>query len=296
MARASGLGKGLGSLIPSGSQPKSPIGIDTIPVADVKPNPYQPRKHFDEESLSTLADSIRELGVLQPILVRNTENGYELVAGERRWRAAKRVGLTEIPALVRDVDDTVSLEQAIVENVQRSDLNPIEEAAAYQQLIEEFKLTHDSVAKRVGKSRTAVTNTLRLLVLPPSIQKMVRDNKLSMGHARALLGTPDRIFQEKIAKQAVAEGMSVRSVEEAVRAVSEEEIDLTSKNTAKKTPLRAPGLIELESLLGDYLNTRVSISMGTDKGKISIDFSTLEDLERIYLLMADAAQHEAVNA
>jgi ParB family chromosome partitioning protein len=293
MAKASGLGKGLGSLIPSTSQPpQSAAGIDVIPIADVQPNPYQPRKHFDETSLSTLADSIRELGVLQPILVRPTGSGYEIVAGERRWRAAKRVGLTSIPALISDVSDTVSLEQAIVENIQRSDLNPMEEATAYQQLIEEFKLTHDQVAKRVGKSRTAISNTLRLLVLPPSIQKMVRDNKLSMGHARALLGTPDRVYQEKIARQAAAEGWSVRAVEEAVRLSQDEEIDLTRQE--RKTQLRAPGLIELESLLGDYLNTRVSISMKADKGKIAIDFSTLEDLERIYLLMAQ--ENETANA
>ena len=287
MARASGLGKGLGSLIPSENQTQSQsgAGVDSIPVSDIKPNPHQPRKYFDEEALATLADSIRELGVLQPILIRPSESGYEIIAGERRWRAAKRVGLTAIPALVREADDTISLEQSIVENIQRSDLNPLEEAAAYQQLIEEFKLTHEQAAKRVGKSRTAITNILRLLILPPSIQKMVRDSKLSMGHARALLGTPDRALQEKIAKQTVAEGWSVRAVEEAIRESLTDEVDLAKAE--KRTPLRAPGLIELESLLGDYLNTRVSISMGTDKGKIAIDFSTLEDLERIYLLMAE---------
>ncbi len=286
MARASGLGKGLGSLIPSENQKQpSSAGVDSIPITDVQPNPHQPRKYFDDEALSTLADSIRELGVLQPILVRPVGSGYEIVAGERRWRAAKRVGLTSIPALVKEVDETASLEQAIVENIQRSDLNPLEEAAAYQELIEEFKLTHDQVAKRVGKSRTAVTNILRLLVLPPSIQKMVRDNRLSMGHARALLSTPDRVFQEKVAKQAAAEGWSVRAVEEAIRGSQDNEVDLVKAE--KKTPLRAPGLIELESLLGDYLNTRVNISMGSDRGKIAIDFSTLEDLERIYLLMAE---------
>lgn len=286
MARASGLGKGLGSLIPSENQTQSKTaGVDSIPLADVQPNPHQPRKYFDDEALSTLADSIRELGVLQPILVRPVGSGYEIVAGERRWRAAKRVGLTSIPALVKDVDETASLEQAIVENIQRSDLNPLEEAAAYQELIEEFKLTHDQVAKRVGKSRTAVTNILRLLVLPPSIQKMVRDNRLSMGHARALLSSPDRVFQEKIAKQAATEGWSVRAVEEAIRDSEEVEVDLVKAE--KKSPLRAPGLIELETLLGDYLNTRVNISMGSDRGKIAIDFSTLEDLERIYLLMAE---------
>lgn len=285
MGRASGLGKGLGSLIPSESQPQEVVGVETIAVADVSPNPHQPRKYFDEEALCTLSDSIRELGVLQPILVRPTRSGYEIVAGERRWRAAKRVGLTQIPALVREVDDTVSLEQSIVENIQRSDLNPLEEAAAYQQLIEEFSLTHEQVAKRVGKSRASITNILRLLVLPPSIQKMVRDGMLSMGHARALLGTPDRVYQEKIAKQAAAEGWSVRAVEEAIRA-DDEVVDITTHTKAKNS-LRAPGLIELENLLGDYLNTRVSISMGSDKGKIAIDFSTLEDLERIYMLVAE---------
>lgn len=292
MARVSGLGKGLGSLIPSGVSPTAVSGIDMIAISDVSPNPFQPRKHFDEESLSTLADSIRELGVLQPILVRKSENGYELIAGERRFRASKRVGLTEIPALIKDVNDSVSLEQAIVENIQRSDLNPLEESAAYQQLIEEFELTHDQVAKRVGKSRASVTNTLRLLQLPPSIQKMIRDSKLTMGHARALLSTPDRELQESIAKKAVAEGWSVRSMEEAVREVSEDEIDLTKPQT--RSQLRAPGLIELESLLGDFLNTRIAIKMsGADKGKITIDFSTLEDLERIYRLMTEKQSEEA---
>lgn len=286
MARVSGLGKGLGSLIPSGVSPTTVSGIDMIAIADVTPNPFQPRKHFDEEALATLADSIRELGVLQPILVRKSENGYELIAGERRFRASKRVGLTEIPALIKDVNDSVSLEQAIVENIQRSDLNPLEESAAYQQLIEEFELTHEQVAKRVGKSRASVSNTLRLLQLPPSIQKMIRDSKLSMGHARALLTTPDRELQESIAKQAVAQGWSVRAMEEAVREISGDEIDLTKPE--KRTQLRAPGLIELESLLGDFLNTRIAIKMsGADKGKIAIDFSTLEDLERIYRLMTE---------
>ncbi len=292
MGKASGLGKGLGSLIPSQQQPKASAGIEEISVSEISPNPNQPRKYFDEASLSTLADSIRELGVLQPILVRRRGNTFEIIAGERRWRASKRVGLSSIPVIVTDVDDSVSLEQAIVENVQRSDLNPMEEATAYQQLIEDFNLTHDQVAKRVGKSRTTITNILRLLVLPPSIQKMVRDNKLSMGHARALLGTPDRVFQEQIAKKAVSEGWSVRAIEEAVRDATEAEVDLTKKD--RSTPLRAPGLIELESLLGDRLNTRVNISMKGDKGKITIDFSTLEDLERIYLLMAEQQSQDVM--
>lgn len=199
--------------------------------------------------------------------------------------------MTSIPALIKDVNDAVSLEQAIVENIQRSDLNPLEESAAYQQLLEEFELTHEQVAKRVGKSRATISNTLRLLQLPPSIQKMIRESKLSMGHARALLGTPNRELQESLAKKAVAEGWSVRAMEEAVREVSEDEIDLT-KNKGR-TQLRAPGLIELESLLGDYLNTRINIKMsGSDKGKIMIDFSTLEDLERVYRLMTENSSTE----
>ena len=187
----------------------------------IHPNPQQPREHFDEESLAALAESIREVGVLQPVLVREQGDGYELIAGERRWRAARRVGLQTIPAIVRHADDAAVLQQAIVENVQREELNPLEEAAAYQQLIEDFSLTHDDVATRVGKSRATVTNMLRLLQLPPAIQRYVKDGNLRMGHARALLGTPDRAFQEQLARRAVNDDLSVREVEEAIRARTE---------------------------------------------------------------------------
>jgi ParB family chromosome partitioning protein len=200
----------------AGASPSS--ALVELPLTDVAPNRYQPRASFDEDSLTTLTASVRELGVLQPVLVRPLDDGtYELIAGERRWRAAKRAGLQTIPALVREVDDTTSLEHALVENLQRTDLNPLEEAAAYQQLIEEFGLTHEQVALRVGRSRAAISNTLRLFQLPPAIQKLVAEGRLSAGHARALLGTPDRAFQEALARRVVADGLSVREVEEAVR-------------------------------------------------------------------------------
>ena len=238
--------------------------------------------------------------MLQPVLVRPTTEGeggeqYELIAGERRWRAARRVGLQTIPALVRDTDDAAALEQALVENLHRDSLNPLEEAAAYQQLIEDFGLTHDEVAARVGRSRTTVTNHLRLMQLPPAIQKLLQQGKLSMGHARALLGSPDRNFQEVLAKRVVADDLSVRAVEEAVREHQGDTgaaaaVDAAGDGAAAtRRPLRPPGLLELEELLGDHLETRVKISMGSARGKVVVEFSTLEDLERIYRLMTDGA-------
>jgi ParB family transcriptional regulator, chromosome partitioning protein len=290
VARRGGLGKGLGALIPAGV-PEGIGGLEEIPVSAIRPNPYQPREHFDEEELASLAESIREVGILQPVLVRETSEGYELIAGERRWRAARRVGLQHIPALVRDTDDASALEHALVENVHRADLNVLEEAAAYQQLIEDFGLTHEEVAIRVGRSRTSVTNTLRLLQLPPAVQRMVRDRSLTMGHARALLGSPDRALQEQLAKRIVVEGLSVRAVEEALRAnnapAERDGGDRTKEARNATRPLRPPGLLELESLLGDHLDTRVRVEMGAKRGKVSIEFSTLEDLERIYKLITD---------
>lgn len=289
MARQGGLGKGLGALIPTGSVTESPSGLEEVPVAAVRPNRFQPRARFDEEELTSLAESIREVGVLQPILVRPIGDQYELVAGERRWRAARRVGLQTIPALVRETDDTASLEHALVENLHRADLNPLEEAAAYQQLIEDFQLTHEQIATRVGQSRAAVTNKLRLLQLPPAVQKLVQEGQLDMGHARALLGTPDRAYQEQLARRIAAEGLSVRAVEEAIRARQQDPgADKVRTNSATKR-LRPPGLLELEDLLGDYLDTRVKVDMGARKGRVVIEFSTLEDLERIYRQMTEPA-------
>jgi ParB family chromosome partitioning protein len=297
VARRGGLGKGLGALIPPGGTEGAAAesgGLDELALASIKPNRFQPRDHFDEEALGLLADSIREVGVLQPVLVRPTGDGeYELIAGERRWRAARRVGLQTIPALVRETDDAAALEQALVENLHRDSLNPLEEAAAYQQLIEDFGLTHDEVAARVGRSRATVSNTLRLMQLPPAIQKSVQDGKLTMGHARALLGSPDRAFQEQLAKRIVEEDLSVRATEDAIR-------DHQGENAAPGSgggggaptsgrKLRPPGLVELEELLGDHLETRVSISMGSARGKVVVEFSTLEDLERIYRRITDGA-------
>jgi ParB family transcriptional regulator, chromosome partitioning protein len=292
MARRGGLGKGLGALIPTGpgeTPAASGGGLEQIPVSAISPNQYQPRAHFDEEELSSLAESIRAVGVLQPVLVRPKADGtYELIAGERRWRASRRVGLQTIPALIRETDDTAALEQALVENVHRADLNPMEEAAAYQQLIEDFSMTHEQVATRVGRSRASVSNTLRLLQLPPAVQVMVRDRTLDMGHARALLASPDRGFQEQMAKRAASEGLSVRAVEDAVR----EHGGATGGSPATKpgtstSPGRPAALLELENLLGDHLDTRVKVTMSGKRGRIVVEFSDLEDLERIYRAMTD---------
>jgi ParB family chromosome partitioning protein len=302
VARRGGLGKGLGALIPPGTSLDADTGtgagLEELPTASIQPNRFQPRDHFDEEALGALADSIREVGVLQPILVRPVGDGYELIAGERRWRAARRVGLQMIPALVRETDDATSIQHALVENLHRDDLNPLEEAAAYQQLIEDFGLTHEAVASQVGKSRTSVTNSLRLLQLPPSIQKLVHEGRLNMGQARALLATPDRAFQEQLARRIVQDDLSVRAVEEAIREHDGQPSTGTSGAPAvapkpRGGTLRPPGLLELEELLGDHLETRVTISMGAARGKVVIEFSTLEDLERIYRLMTEGANAPA---
>jgi ParB family transcriptional regulator, chromosome partitioning protein len=300
--RRSGLGKGLAALIPAEAvtNEAGTTTLQDLPVVAIEPNPNQPRVHFDEESLADLAASIREMGVLQPVLVRAAEPGrYRLIAGERRWRAARRAGLDTIPAIVRDTDELGSIEQALVENLHRQDLTALEEAAAYQQLIEDFDLTHEDVATRVGKSRVAVTNTLRLLQLPPTIQHLLADGRLTAGHARALLGTPDRGFQETLARRAVAEHLSVRAVEEAVRSHAADAgrteatggpSGPTSITPIARQPLRPPGLLELEELLSDYLDTRVSVTMGTGRGKLVVEFATLEDLERIYRLVTEAPE------
>lgn len=300
MARSSGLGKGLSSIIPTAelSETDTTRGavLSDIPVASVSPNPNQPRRHFDEESLTELSASIAEMGVLQPILVRPVEGGaFELIAGERRWRAAQRAGLTTIPAVIRMTDDATSVEQALVENLHRQDLTALEEAAAFQQLLDEFGLTHDQVATRVGKSRSAITNSLRLLGLPPAVQHLLADGKLSAGHARALLGTPDRARQEQLAREAAAGGWSVRMVEDAVRADGTPAAGAVAEHSGPEpvdgagltpsTRLRPPGLLELEHLLAEHLDTRVSVQMTARKGRVSIEFADLEDLERIYRAM-----------
>lgn len=298
MSRKGGLGRGLSALIPTGDLEveESAAGLHNLELSAVRANPLQPRKAFDEETLEGLVDSIRELGVLQPILVRQTDTGFEIIAGERRWRAAKRVGLPTIPAIVRTVDDVSSLEQALVENLHRQDLNALEEAAAYQQLIDDFSMTQEQVAKRVGKSRSAVANHLRLFQLSPAVQKLVGEGLLSAGHAKALLGHPDRAYQEAVAKRVVSESLSVREVEQLIK----ERIDLEAglgggalaggsgtSESSEPTPdperkLRPPGILELEELLASYLDTRVGVSMTAKRGKVTVEFANLEDLERLY--------------
>lgn len=307
MARRPGLGSGLNALIPGGmteslSQAKDGPVLMDIPVKDLVPNPNQPRVHFDEESLSDLSASIREIGVLQPLLVRQMPDGsYQLIAGERRWRAAQRAGLMTVPAVVKTTDDMTSVEQALVENLHRQDLSPLEEASAFQQLIDDFGLTHDDVAKRVGKSRSSVTNALRLFSLPPAIQSLLADGRLSAGHAKALLGSPDRAFQEQLARRAVTEGWSVRAVEEAVRDrgdVATRTPDVSNASPGTKTgiagasKLRPAGLLELEERIADYLETRVSVKMANKKGTITVEFADLEDLERLYYLMLGDSQKQ----
>ncbi|HXZ83671.1 MAG TPA: ParB/RepB/Spo0J family partition protein [Acidimicrobiales bacterium] len=292
MARRSGLGKGLGALIPSEPSRSESSGLREIALARIRPNPHQPRSHFDEEALASLVDSIRAVGVLQPVLVREAgDEEYELIAGERRCRAARRAGLLAIPALIQVADDALSLEQALVENLHREDLNPLDEAAAYQQLIEDFHLTHDSIAHRVGKSRAAISNALRLFQLPPAVQRLIRDGQLSAGHARALLMTPDRELQESLANQAVAAGLSVRALEELVHDLTETPAPeppaepTTRPASTRASGLRPPGVLELEELLAAYLNTRVRVELRANRGRVTVEFATLEDLERIYRLM-----------
>jgi len=289
--RQGGLGKGLGSLIPTAPAPapeqvQSPLR--DIPVGKIVPNTYQPRQTFDEAALVELAGSIGELGVLQPILVRALGDGtYELIAGERRWRAATRAGLEDIPAIVRDIDDETSLAHAIVENVQRAELNAIEEAAAFKQLIDEFSLTQDQVATRVGRSRPAIANALRLLQLPTDVQRMIIEGQLSAGHGRVLVTVEDRQRDDLVAL-VIEKNLSVRALETLVREQSE-------KAAADATPspgagggvgeTKLPALLELEELLGERFATKVGISLGAKRGRMTIDFADVDDLERIYALM-----------
>jgi ParB family transcriptional regulator, chromosome partitioning protein len=293
--RRGGLGKGLGALIPSDVAPSTAAGlasrpaIEEVPINQIDPNPYQPRNSFDEESLAGLTASIRELGVLQPILVRRVgDDRYAIIAGERRWRAAKRAGLQFIPVIVRQVNDELTLQHALVENLHRDDLNPLEEAAAYQQLVEDFALTQEEVAHKVGKSRSAVANLLRLFQLPPQVQRLVAEGRVSAGHAKALLGTPDRAFQESLARRVATDGLSVRDTEEAVRQRNglAGAPSGSSGSSTGRTKLRPPGLLELEELLAEQLDTRVSINVGPKRGRVVIEFADLEDLERIYRVMA----------
>lgn len=282
MARRSGLGRGLGALIPEEDEEELGATLRELAIDEIVPNPFQPREEFDEGAIAALADSIEQVGVLQPVLVRpDAAGGYQLIAGERRWRASRQAGLTVIPAIVREIQDVTALQHALVENLHRLDLNALEEAAAYRQLIDDFGLTQEELAQRVGRSRPAVANTLRLLQLPPAIQGLLIDGRLAAGHARALLSVEDREHQQTLARQAVDEGWSVRQVEDAVKAGAAGKAPRPEAGPVPG-PTRPAALLELEELLSDHLETRVSVQTGAKRGKIVIEFADLDDLERIY--------------
>jgi ParB family transcriptional regulator, chromosome partitioning protein len=297
-----GLGRGLGSLIPTaapmdhsqdagagsvataGDRPPVPAGayFADLPIGEVAPNHVQPRQVFEEDAMAELVHSIQEVGLLQPVVVRRTgETAYELVMGERRWRAAQEAGLETIPAIVRETDDADMLRDALLENLHRSQLNPLEEAAAYQQLLEDFSCTHDELASRIGRSRPQISNTIRLLKLSPAVQRRVAAGFLSAGHARSLLAVDDPDRQDRLAARVVSEGISVRGLEEIVA---------VGDTQAKEAPVRrrkpsAPGLQDLAERLSDRLETRVKVDLGQRKGRITVEFASLDDLRRIVDIM-----------
>lgn len=290
MSRRSGLGKGLDALIPAELREKSETAVlRDVLIDHVVPNPHQPRDHFDEEALSQLASSVGEVGVLQPILVREAGDGYEVIAGERRLRAAQKAGMATIPALVRSAEGSSTLEAALVENLHREDLNALEEAAAYRQLMDEFGLTQDQIASRVGRSRSAVANTIRLLQLPVAIQRMIVEGLLSAGHGRALLAIENEDDQRALADEIVREQLTVRAVEERLRAAPPPEAEPGGGEEAlpaDPSPVPDAGVLELEELLAARLDTRVAVRMSKGRGRITITFADVDDLERIYRLIA----------
>ena len=318
-----GLGKGLGALIPEATPAhpglghsaaaRSALGLvgheppgseaamqyadpglrqvdgayfEEVAVGSITPNPRQPRRNFDEEALEELAASIVEVGLLQPVVVRKLGDGmYELVMGERRWRASQRAGLEFIPAIVRETSDNDMLRDALLENLHRQQLDPLEEAAAYQQLLDDFGATHEQLAQKIGRSRPHISNTLRLLNLPPGVQRRLAAGVISAGHARALLSLEDHQAQERLAQRIVAEGLSVRSVEEIVQ-VSQEELEKKARKPAAVRPI-APSVRHLSERLSDFFETRVKVEVGTKgKGKIVVEFGSMDDLERIVQAMS----------
>ncbi|MFC4854899.1 ParB/RepB/Spo0J family partition protein [Actinophytocola glycyrrhizae] len=317
--RKGGLGRGLAALIPQGPADGSGSSAMKLPTAPrpkpaaapvqeeapappsgavagavyrevaidaIKANPKQPRQVFDEDALAELEHSIREFGLMQPIVVRELgDDSYELVMGERRLRAAQRAELGKIPAIVRQTADEAMLRDALLENIHRVQLNPLEEAAAYQQLLEEFAVTHDELASRIGRSRPVITNTIRLLKLPLAVQRRVAAGVLSSGHARALLGLEDAGQQEELAARIVAEGLSVRATEEAV-VLLKGQAPAKQKAGPQRKPMQAPGLQDVADRLSNTFDTRVKVELGKRKGKIVVEFGSVDDLERIVQLMA----------
>ena len=288
MSRRSGLGRGLDALIPQ--RDVEEITVDgaqnKVSVDAIDPNPNQPRSTFDDEALAELAQTIRELGILQPLLVRASGGGrYELIAGERRLRASKLAGLTEVPVMVVETDDRGSLERAIVENIHRSDLDPIEEAAGYKQLMDDGGLTQEALAARVGRNRVTVTNSLRLLDLPVPIQKLLIERRLTAGHGKALAGLDGNPFQEKLARRVAEEGMSVRETEDLVRKYQAMTPNVTSGSSTPAA--RPPEVTHAQSVLADRLQTRVRVEFGKRKGKIVLDFASLDELNRLTSAILD---------
>jgi ParB family transcriptional regulator, chromosome partitioning protein len=281
MSKRGGLGRGLSALIPGAPETGEASGLLEVPVNAVSPNPKQPRTHFDDEAIASLAVSIREVGILQPIVVRKAGAGYELIAGERRLRAAKLAGLATIPVVVRDTDDADTLREALIENIHREDLGPIELAEAFRQLLEELGLKQEELADRVGVSRSHIANTIRLLQLPIDVQQLLTDGKLQAGHARALLTLGDAEAQNTLALRTVAEDLTVRDVEDLVRRY----VDGPAEKSVKAEPVDPPPsdttMSEVEEILSEQLATRVQIQMGKKRGRVVIEFGSADDLERI---------------
>jgi len=281
MSKRGGLGRGLSALIPGAPEAGEASGLLEVPVNAVSPNPKQPRTHFDDEAIASLAVSIREVGILQPIVVRKAGAGYELIAGERRLRAAKLAGLATIPVVVRDTDDADTLREALIENIHREDLGPIELAEAFRQLLEELGLKQEELADRVGVSRSHIANTIRLLQLPIDVQQLLTDGKLQAGHARALLTLGDAEAQNTLALRTVAEDLTVRDVEDLVRRY----VDGPTEKSVKTAPVEPPPsdttMSEVEEILSEQLATRVQIQMGKKRGRVVIEFGSADDLDRI---------------
>lgn len=302
MSKKTGLGKGLSALIPDYVSNQEPDLVDKnkseqdvlmtpgselrqVSLADIERNPYQPRTVFDDEKLSELTISIQEVGVLQPILLREQNGRYELIAGERRWLAARRAGLSSIPAVVRRVQDVESFEQAIIENLHREDLNPIDEAVAYHRLMDEFSMTQQQVAERVGRSRPAVANALRLLHLSSDIQRLIMDGALSAGHARCLAGVTDRKIQEKLVSRIVSEALSVRQLESIVNDLQDESSYTNKEKVIFGTSVKEAAYLEVEKVLSERFNTKVSVVSRGKKGRLVIEFADPDDLQRIFNIL-----------
>jgi ParB family chromosome partitioning protein len=277
-----GLGRGLGALIPQLDEEEISRAQE-IPIQSIKTNPFQPRKEFDSNALNELAESIREHGIIQPLLVRDTEQGYQLIAGERRWRAAQIVGLKNVPVVIRDYSDQQMMEVALVENIQRENLNPMEEAQAYQRLIDEFSLTQEIVAQKVGKSRPAVANTLRLLQLPQDIQRLVLGNAITMGHARTLLSLNNSDLQRKACQEVIQKGLSVRETEEYIRRILHSDVSRETEKNQKQVMRKKidPHWKAVEERLVQHFGTKALITRSNNGGKIEIQFFSDEEFERI---------------